>query len=139
MRSVWMIRFGSFLVAILATACSSAEDTRRCPASCPAAFAGIALVVTAATDGGDEDAGAPNAVQATLTGPATETMLCVPRGTATPCTWPAGDVIAGSYMLEVAAPGFRSVSVSAMVALVSSECGCQFWMIRPSAISLDPL
>lgn len=84
-------------------------------------------------------AGPVSGVAATLSGPQSEMMLCEPNGTATACTWPSGPVTAGNYSLQVTAPGFQSVIVSATIAVTPDPlCGCVGATLEPSAVTLDP-
>ena len=113
---------------------AAAGDGHQCPFGCPAANIGVSLAVTAAMDGG-----AVSGVEATLSGPTTETLSCMPSpsGAVTICTWASGPVIAGSYSLQVTAPAFQPVNVSAVVS-VTSDCGCMFAALVPSMVTLDP-
>jgi hypothetical protein len=113
--------------------CGDREST-PCPGACPASYLGIVLTVTAAAGGG-----VPTGVEATLSGPATETLSCDPTGTAVSCTWRSGTPTAGSYSLQVAAPGFQTANVNATIAETPDpRCGCTWATIKPSVVTLDP-
>jgi len=129
-----LVRLGVLLTAALLgqTSCGT-----PCPHSCPAKWILVnRLAVTAAMNGG-----AVTGVQATLTGPATVVLSCQAQdnGTAASCTWPSGPVIAGSYSLELTAPGFQSMNLSTTVTGVSDpQCGCDSATMQPSAVTLNP-
>ena len=113
---------------------ASAADSAVCPRSCPATYLGIVLTVSK----GDRGATLEGA-KATLTGPTTVAMSCAPNGSVTSCSWPPGQVIAGTYSLLVTAPGFRSRSLSATVSVTAdSYCGCTVAALQPSAVTLVP-
>ena len=122
-----LFRFGGLLAVALVAPTSCGDP---CPVSaCPAAS--FFLDVTNARDGGQV-----TGVEATLSGPTTKTMPCEPRGTEAVC-FGGAPVTAGSYSLQVTAPGFQSVNVPATVTLTSG-CGCQSAMLQPSTLALDP-
>jgi len=117
--------------ALTAGACGSNADSQPCPYSCPAAHIGVDVSVTTATST------PADGVQATLSGPVTATMICQPNGSATLCEWPATvPVTAGTYSLQVSAPGYPSTTVAAVVTVAPPECGCISAVIQPSAVSL---
>lgn len=101
---------------------------------CPASYIEISLAVAA------PDGGAVSGVAATLSGPEAVTLLCQSSGTAALCTWPAPTpVTAGSYALQVTAPGFQPANVSATVTTSSGDgCGCPGASMQPSTVTLDP-
>ena len=126
----WLIA----LMGPVAFGCGSSAEGAPCPFSCPATYSGVTLVVNAAADGG-----VVSGVEATLSGPTTETMSCEPNGTATLCTWSSGPVTAGTYSLLVTAPGFQSASLSATVTVAADpHCGCVGATLQPSMVTLDP-
>ena len=74
-------------------------------------------------------------VQATLTGPVTVTMSCKPRGAQTACMWPINlDVTAGTYALQVSAPGYQTTIVQAEVTMTAETCGCTGTSFEPSTV-----
>jgi len=128
----------AMLLAILAFGgCSSASSSgSNCGTGlpqCPATADGIILRVNSGSDGG-----AVTGVQATLSGPAMVTMYCELDLGQSQCTWPSGSVTAGSYTLQVTAPGFRTASVSATVTVPPAECGCVIASMKPASVTLDP-
>ena len=130
----WLISVMGPLSFHSGVGCGSAAESPPCPHSCPATYIGVALVVSAATDGG-----VLSGVEATLFGATTETMSCEPNGTATICTWPSGPVIAGTYSLLVTASGFQSENLSATVTVTPDpHCGCVGATLQPSMVTLDP-
>ena len=135
MRRALLFRLGVPLaIALMVQSYCGCQDNAPCPGSCPAAYAGIYLGVTAATDGG-----AMSSVEATLSGPTTVTMSCESRGTVTDCIWPSAPLTTGNYSLQVTAPGFQSANVSATLAVTHDpRCGCDQATLQPSAVTLDP-
>lgn len=64
-------------------------------------------------------------VQATLTGPVTDTMSCQPYGMASVCTWSnTAPVTAGGYLLQISAPGFQAMTFQVQVAVPRPSCQC---------------
>src|SRR4029077_19895255 len=88
---------------------------------------GTLLVVKSATQGGPVDN-----VNATLSGPTTNTLSCEANGTETRRTWSSGALPEGDYLLEVTAPGFQPAMVAATVAFPSGTCGCKAATLQPS-------
>jgi hypothetical protein len=79
-----------------------------------------------------------NGVQATLTGPVTVTMSCAPQGSQTSCMWPYQLVVtAGTYALQVSAPGYQTTTVQAEVTLTPGTCGCTASSFEPSTVVLS--
>ena len=72
--------------------------------------------------------------EAVLSGPTTITMSCDFRGS---CGF-FGYVPAGSYTLEVMAPGFQAANVPAMLTVAPSQGGCPVATLQPSALTLNP-
>jgi hypothetical protein len=83
---------------------------------------------------------AVNGVQAVLTGPATGTMACQPNFSAVLCEWPPGvDVVAGTYSLQVSAPGYQATTIQVKVATPPpGACGCSADSITPSTVTIGP-
>lgn len=80
----------------------------------------------------------PSGVQATLTGPVTVTMSCKPRGAQTACMWPINlNVTAGTYALQVSAPGYQTTTVQAEVTMTAGMCGCTETSFEPSTVPLS--
>jgi hypothetical protein len=104
--------------------------------ACPATY----LVLGGVSVNGAADAGAPSGVEATLSGPQSGMMSCAPNGSSTLCTWPSGSAVtAGTYSLEVMAPGFKPATVSVKVTVTPApRCGCPGATIQPSTVTLDP-
>lgn len=120
---------GALVVFVADTSCGNS-----CPeVECPATYLGISLDVTA------PDAGAV-AAAATLSGPAAVTMSCHQSGATTVCMWPGGaPVTAGTYSLQVTAPGFQTANVSVTVTTSSADgCGCPGASMQPSTVTLEP-
>ena len=114
-------------------ACSNGT-CQICPRTCPATAAGAIVVVTT-TPAMDV-----NGVQATLAGPASGTMSCEPNPSGALCRWPAGvAVVAGSYSLEVSAPGYQPTTVQVEVSISPPSCGCTEGSIQPSSVVLSPV
>ena len=129
---MWMVLVTA--TALTMGACGSGSGEKACdPApQCPVASATASIVVTAAP------AMAVNGVQATLTGPATGTMSCQPNGSATLCLWPAGVAAsAGTYTLQVSAPGYQTTTTQVEVTVGPPSCGCTFASVEPSTVALD--
>jgi hypothetical protein len=128
MRRVWAL---ASLLLVLGS-CGGADQT--CPWGCPAARATATVVVSATP------AMKAKGVQAVLTGPVTGTMACEPSGSAVLCQWPpAVDVVAGTYSLQVSAPGAEMATVQVEVAAPApGPCGCSTDSIQPSAVTLGP-
>jgi hypothetical protein len=76
-------------------------------------------------------------VQAVLTGPVTETLVCQLEDSNIYCTWPATDpVVTGDYSLQVTAPGYETQSVHVQVSVGPRDyCGCSD-QIAPASVSL---
>jgi hypothetical protein len=126
------------LVAVLALssltmgACGSGSG-QPCPSECPATYVGAIVAVTTTP------AMAVSGVQATLTGPVTDSMSCQPNGTATACMWsPATPVTAGTYALQVSAPGYQTTTTQVEIAISPPVCGCTQASIEPSMVALGP-
>ena len=106
----------------------------RCPSGCPATSTGATVVVTTVP------AMVVQGVQATLTGPEDGTMSCTPSVDAIVCDWPAGvPVTAGTYALEVSAPGYQTTTVEVQVTVPPPNCGCTIASIQPSTVTLSPV
>jgi hypothetical protein len=77
-------------------------------------------------------------LQATLTGPVTVNMDCSPDAPQTYCTWPpySTAVTAGSYSLQVSAPGYQTTTVPATVTLGAGGCGCTAASFEPSTVTI---
>ena len=74
-----------------------------------------------------------NGVQATLTGPVTVTMSCESRGAQTACMWPVNlAVTAGTYALQVSAPGYQTTTEQAEVTMTAGMCGCTGTSFEPA-------
>ena len=82
-----------------------------------------------------------NGVAATLMGPVNGSMLCQPNppGSSVDCAWPQGmDVVAGTYSVQVSAPGYATTVVQVQVATPApDECGCSADTISPSSVSIS--
>ena len=80
-----------------------------------------------------------NGVQATLTGPVTVTMSCgYSIESRTVCRWPPEVVVtAGTYALQVSAPGYQMTIVQSEVTLNPGECGCTRSSFQPSTVALS--
>ena len=105
-----------------------------CPPTCPGPLLGIGLVVKSAAQAGPVDG-----VNATLSGPTTNTLACASNGMGTGCTLTSGALPDGDYLLEVTAPGFHPAQVAATVTTSSAAtCGCRGATLLPSTITLEP-
>ena len=115
---------------VIASACR--EDT--CPRGCPATALTASVAVTTMP------AMAVNGVQATLTGPVTATMSCQPNFSAILCEWPLGVAIAaGTYSLEVSAPGYQTTTFQVEVIIPPPTCGCRLASIQPDIAVISPV
>ena len=77
-------------------------------------------------------------VQATLTGPVTVTMSCKPRGAQTACMWPINLVVtAGTYALQVSAPGYQTTTEQAEITMTTGMCGCTGTSFEPAGVALS--
>jgi hypothetical protein len=78
-------------------------------------------------------------VQATLTGPVSETMSCQAFAGGSTCAWSNGapPLTGGTYSLQVSAPGYRVTTLQATVS-VESSCGQTASSISPNIVGLDP-
>lgn len=105
---------------------------QTCPGGCPAASVGAYVVITTAP------AMAVNGVQVNLAGPVTGTMSCQPNFSGVYCAWPSGvAVVAGTYSLQVTAPGYRPTLAQVEVATPPpGACGCSADSITPSTVTL---
>ena len=117
------------LAASALTACNAKQD---CPLGCPVASATANVVVTTSP------AMPVNGVQAVLTGPVTGTMPCRPNFSALLCEWPQGvAVVAGTYSLQVSAPGYATTTIQVEVATPPpGSCGCASDSITPSTVAI---
>jgi len=105
-----------------------------CPPTCPGPLFGIDLIVK-----GSAQAGPIEGVNATLSGPTTNTLSCASNEKGTGCLWSSGTLPDGDYLLEVTAPGFQPAEVAATVTTSSgATCGCTGTTLQPSTITLDP-
>ena len=118
----------------LALALLSGNSCQTCPGSCPAASAGATFVVTTTS------AEAASGVQVNLTGPMTGTMSCQPNFSAVLCEWPPGvAVVAGTYSLQIYAPGYQPTLAEVEVATPPpGACGCSADSITPSSVMISP-
>ena len=74
--------------------------------------------------------------QATLTGPVTDTLLCVSYPYGGECSWSgATPLAAGTYTLQVSAPGYQAVTTQVELT-ISSACGRTWANVQPYIISL---
>jgi hypothetical protein len=103
------------------------------PIPCPNQFLlGLQLLVT--SDGVSELAD----VQVTLSGPVTIAFRCAAHGDGMLCL-PSSGGQAGSYLLQVTAPGFDPVGTPATVTFnPAPRCGCQGARLAPSSVTLKP-
>jgi hypothetical protein len=111
--------------------CGGAGQT--CPLLCPAPSWGATVVVRTTPDM------AVDGVQAVLAGPVTGTMACQPNFSAILCEWPPGVyVVAGTYSLEVSAPGYQTATIQVEVATPPpGTCGCSEDSIQPSTVTIN--
>jgi hypothetical protein len=76
-----------------------------------------------------------------LTGPVNGTMVCQPNPPvfSVVCEWPQGiAVVAGTYSVQVSAPGYATTAVQVDVATPSpDQCGCAFDSITPSTVAIS--
>ena len=72
-------------------------------------------------------------------GATTMTLSCQLQGTGAVCSY-QGMVTAGSYTLQVTAPGFQTARVAAMVTVTpaAEPCGCPSATLLPSTVTLSP-
>jgi hypothetical protein len=132
MRTVLGAALTTSLLAV--SACGSGSG-QSCPWGCPAPSV-YATVVVATTS-----AVGVNGVQAQLTGPVSGAMACQPPSlSAVICEWPHGvAVVAGTYSLQVTAPGYQPTLAQVEVATPPpGACGCSADSITPSTLSLTP-
>lgn len=109
----------------------SSGDGNSCPFGCPAPF--VVLTVTT-----DQDGGGLNGITVTLSGPTPEIMTCRTYDSRTAsCFSSTGFATEGNYSLEVTAPGFKPLTVSATVT-VAFSCGCTWASLSPSEVTLQP-
>jgi hypothetical protein len=132
---VMMLRL--LAVSALIAACTTSDNTNTsCPASCPATWVGVELVVQGS------GSAAPSGVSATFTGPQNGAMSCQSNGQGVVlCFWPGAiTVTAGMYAVDVAAPGYVSAMFDATVAIdLDPECGCTHASLTPSDVTLDSM
>jgi hypothetical protein len=106
-----------------------------CPRSaCPATSVTTVVEVT------NISPTAASGAQAALTGPVTDSMFCQSYGDTALCTWSGGiPVTAGTYTLQVSAPGYRTATVQVEVTVSPPVCGnCTAGSIQPSTVTLSP-
>ncbi|HEY3806428.1 MAG TPA: hypothetical protein VGL61_27680 [Kofleriaceae bacterium] len=116
---------------IVQTACG---EMMSCPeGGCPATYIGVRLLV--------QGSGALTAASVAISGPQTGTMSCEPNQSDMLCIWPAElPVMAGTYSLEVTAPGYTSMTLGGTVAIdPDPECGCTGATLTPSDVTLEPM
>lgn len=121
-------------LSVLALASCGGGAGQTCPLLCPAASFGANFVVRTTPD-------MPvNGVQAVLTGPVSGTMACAPNFSAILCEWPPGvQVVAGTYSLEVSAPGYQAMTVQVEVATPPpGPCGCSEDSLEPRSVTINP-
>jgi hypothetical protein len=132
-----VLLLGLPLVAVGWTGCGGAGTGGGCPnpPSCPATAVGAAVGV------GTTPAGMMlNGVEAVLTGPVNVTMDCQTAYLGFRCSWPTPDVVAGTYSLQVSAPGYVTTTVQVVVAVdvpPTGPCGCSGDTIKPSTVSIS--
>jgi hypothetical protein len=123
---------GRALTLPLALWAAAASSCEACPGGCPAAGDHILLEVTSSPEM------PASGVQATLIGSTTIAMSCRPTGAVTVCWWPTGSAVkAGTYSLQVDAPGYQSVNAQAELSL-STTCGCVYPSMEPSIVPITP-
>lgn len=130
-RTLSLVTLG--LCSLTVSACGSSDDSQPCNELCPAAYAGATVVVTVTP------AMAIDGVQAILNGPVAAVMSCQANGDATLCTWPTSVALtAGTYSLQLSAPGYQAATSTVEVAVASSpsRCHCLTASIQPSTVSL---
>jgi hypothetical protein len=122
----------SFCVAAI-SGCGSATGGQTCPSFCPATSSSATIVVMTVP------AMALDGVEATLSGPVSGTMSCVPNVSAILCAWPRGvAVVPGTYSIEVSAPGYEAATLGVEVTVSPPSCGCTSGDIQPSTVTLTP-
>ena len=133
-------RFGSILALAPLTlaACGSggkSDSGQTCPRSCPVATATATIAVTTMP------AQVVNGVEAVLAGPVNGTMVCQPHPPVSwvLCEWPSGvAVVAGTYSVQVSAPGYEATTVQLEVNTPPPDpCGCAFDSVEPSIVSIS--
>jgi hypothetical protein len=105
----------------------------NCPESCPASknYITASILIAFPSSMGLEG------VQATLAGPVTDTMSCQPYGMASVCTWSdTAPITAGTYSLQVSAPGYRPTDFQ--VTVIVPSCECVGASIQPANVSVSP-
>lgn len=77
-------------------------------------------------------------VQATLTGPANETLSCQSTGTGAECSPNLVGLTSGTYSVKVSAPGYQTLnSQVAITAHPGGMCECGWATFQPSTVSLS--
>ena len=117
------------IAAALLSACSN------CPDGCPAAAAGLTFGVQ--SPGGGPVPG----VEVTFgTPPDTSSFFwtCVDSDTGTRCSWPTSDPAPGTYALTALAGGYQPAEVQTTLSLASTQCGCPYAELNPSAVTMQP-
>lgn len=123
-----------FLAFVVATAAGCGTD-KQCPAGCPATWVHVVLDVTSSPDGG-----AISDVEVTYSGPSAGTMSCERADTETACSWTSGPVTAGTYLLDVVAPGYQETKINSdLVITPDPVCGCTGATLRPSHVTLNSI
>jgi len=120
----------AFLVASIGlSGCGASAD---CSGSCPGTYITASVLVNLPSSMGLKG------VQATLTGPVTDTMSCQPYGMASVCTWSnTAPITAGDYLLQISAPGFQTMTFQVQVAVPRPSCQCVGASIEPATFSLS--
>ena len=123
-----------FLAFVVETAAGCGTD-KQCPAGCPATWVHVVLEVTSSPDGG-----AISDVEVTYSGPSAGTMSCERADTETRCSWTSGPVTAGTYLLDLVAPGYQEAKFySDLVVTPDPVCGCTGATLKPSLVTLNSI
>jgi hypothetical protein len=116
-----------------ASAGTSDAGGAPCEFHCPSPFLELQLAVMSSAGIGEV-----SGVQATLSGPVTVPLNCGGFAGTTYCS-PTEGGPAGSYSLEVTAPGFGPQTVNATVTFTPAQrCGCASASLDPSLVTLNP-
>lgn len=122
------MRWSVVSAAFLLVASGWVSACQKCPPTCPGQNLSTTVV-----DVTLPSSKAVSGVDATMTGPVNGRFSCESGA----CFWEGPELKAGSYTLQVSAPGYETTTQQETVT-ISQFCGCSEASIQPSTVSLSP-